>query len=86
MPFIVLCLIGAVAFFSSYLRLPVMPLYATSLGADPAQVGIISGSFTLTAGLLSIPAGLLADRVGRKIPVIIGSLAIALSSFLIPLC
>lgn len=86
MPFIVLCLIGAVAFFSSYLRLPVMPLYATSLGAGPAQVGIISGAFTLTAGLLSIPAGLLADRVGRKTPVIIGSLAIALSSLLIPLC
>ena len=86
LPFLVLCLIGFVAFFSSYLRLPVMPLFATSLGADPSQVGIINGAFTLTAGLLSIPAGMLADRVGRKLPVVIGALAMALSSLLIPLC
>lgn len=59
-PFILLCLIGFAAFFSSYLRLPVMPLFAATLGASPAQVGSINGAFMLTAGLLSIPAGLLA--------------------------
>ena len=85
-PFILLCLIGFIAFFSSYLRMPVMPLYATRLGADPAQVGIINGAFMLTAGLLSIPAGLLADRTGRKPPIIGGIIAVALSSLLIPLC
>ncbi len=85
-PFLMLCLTGFVVFFSSHLRLPVMPLYATSLGADPAQVGMINGAFTLTAGLLSIPAGMLADHIGRKLPVIMGGLAIALSSLLIPLC
>jgi len=85
-PFLLICLIGFIALFSSYLRTPVMPLYAASLGADPSQVGIINGAFMLTAGLLSIPAGLLADRIGRKIPIIAGSLAIAISSLLIPLC
>ncbi len=85
-PFLSICLIGFIALFSSYLRMPVMPLYAASLGADPSQVGIINGAFMFTAGLLSIPAGMLADHIGRKIPIIAGSLAIAFSSLLIPLC
>ncbi|NJD91610.1 MAG: MFS transporter [Geobacter sp.] len=85
-PFLLLCLIGFIAFFSSYLRMPVMPLYATQLGAEPAHVGTINGAFMLTAGLLSIPAGLLADRIGRKRPIFGGIIAVSLSSLLIPLC
>lgn len=85
-PFILLCLIGFAAFFSSYLRIPVMPLLAAELGADPAQVGLINGAFMLTAGLLSIPAGLLADRTGRKLPIIAGVIATAASSLLVTQC
>jgi len=85
-PFILLCLIGFAAFFSSYLRIPVMPLLAATLGAGPAQVGAINGAFMLTAGLLSIPAGLLADRTGRKLPIVFGVLATAASSLLVTLC
>lgn len=85
-PFLLLCLIGFAAFFSSYLRIPVMPLLAATLGAGPAQVGIINGAFMLTAGLLSIPAGLLADRTGRKLPIIAGVTATAASSLLVTLC
>ena len=84
--FLLLCLIGFSAFFSSYLRIPVLPLYATALGAGPAQIGIINGTFMLTAGLLSIPGGLLADLVGRKPSIIGGIVAVALSSFLIANC
>ncbi|MDA8429480.1 MAG: MFS transporter [Geobacteraceae bacterium] len=85
-PFLLLCLIGFAAFFSSYLRIPVMPLFAASLGAGPAQVGTINGAFMLTAGVLSIPAGLLADRTGRKLPIIAGVTATAASSLLVTLC
>lgn len=85
-PFMLLCLIGFAAFFSSYLRIPVMPLFAATLGAGPAQVGTINGAFMLTAGLLSIPAGLLADRTGRKLPIIAGVAAIAASSLLVTQC
>jgi len=85
-PFLLVCLIGFAAFFSSYLRIPVMPLFAASLGAGPAQVGTINGAFMLTAGLLSIPAGLLADRTGRKLPIIAGVTATAVSSLLVTLC
>ena len=85
-PFLLLCLIGFAAFFSSYLRIPVMPLFAATLGAGPAQVGSINGAFMLTAGLLSIPAGLLADRFGCKIPIIAGVTATAVSSLLVTRC
>ena len=85
-PFLFVCLIGFAAFFSSYLRLPVMPLFAGTLGAGPVQVGAINGAFMLTAGLLSIPAGLLADRTGRKLPIIAGVTATAASSLLVTIC
>jgi MFS family permease len=85
-PFLLLCLIGFAAFFCSYLRIPVLPLFAAQLGAGPAQVGIINGAFMLTTGLLSIPAGLLADRTGRKLPIIAGLAATAASSLLVTQC
>ncbi|GAC1448362.1 MAG: MFS transporter [Desulfuromonadaceae bacterium] len=85
-PFLLLGLIGFAAFFSSYLRIPVMPLFAATLGAGPAQVGVINGAFILTAGLLSIPDRLLADRTGRKLPIIAGVIATAASSLLVTQC
>jgi len=85
-PFYILCLLGFATFFCSYLRIPVLPLYAATLGAGPAEVGVINGAFMLTAGLLSVPAGLLADRFGRKLPVVSGIAAIAISSLLVSYC
>lgn len=85
-PFLLLCLIGFATFFSSYLRIPVMPLFAATLGAGPAQVGMVNGAFMVTAGLLSIPAGLLVDRLGRKLPVLGGIAATAISSLLVTQC
>jgi MFS family permease len=79
-------LIGFVTFFSSFLRIPVMPLFATTLGAGPVQIGTINGAFMLTTGLLSIPAGLIADRTGRKLPIIAGMIATATSSLLVTMC
>jgi len=84
--FLILCLTGFATFFCSYLRIPVLPLYAASLGAGPAQVGMINGAFMLTAGIFSIPGGLLADRLGRRRPAVFGILSIAASSFLITQC
>jgi len=85
-PFLILCFTGFATFFCSYLRIPVLPLFAASLGAGPAQVGMINGAFMLTTGMLSVPAGLLADRLGQKVPAIGGILAIAASSLLATRC
>jgi MFS family permease len=85
-PFLLVCLIAFAVFFSSYLRIPVMPLFAATLGAGPVQVGAINGAFMLTVALLSMPAGLLADRTGRKVPILVGIAASAVSSLLVTLC
>lgn len=84
--FLLLCFIAFATFFCSYLRIPVLPLFAVSLGAGPAQVGVINGAFMLATGVLSIPAGLLADRFGARIPAVGGILAASLSSFLVTQC
>ena len=77
------CIIGFFCFFGSYLRLPIVPLLAASLGADVVQVGAINGVFMLTACVLSIPSGLLSDRLGRRLPLLGGLLILTGSSFLL---
>ena len=77
------CIISFVCFFGSYMRIPIVPLFATSLGADTIQVGMINGAFMLMAGALSIPSGLISDRLGRRLPLLGGMILLAGSSFLL---
>jgi MFS family permease len=42
------------------------PLYLEELGADPILIGTILGGFGLAMAISHIPAGYLADRIGRK--------------------
>lgn len=81
--FVTACIIAFVCFIGSYMRIPIVPLFATSLGADTVQVGIINGAFMMMAGLLSIPAGLASDRWGRRLPMLGGIFLLASSSFLL---
>lgn len=80
---LIACTISFVCFFGSYMRIPIVPLFATSLGADTAQVGLINSAFMLMAGALSIPSGLVSDRLGRRIPLLAGLALLAGSSFLL---
>ena len=48
------------------------PIYLKELGADPIRIGVILGGFGLMMISSHIPAGYLADRVGRK-PVIVSA-------------
>jgi len=84
--FALLCITGFAGFFGAYLRIPVLPLLAASLGGGPDQVGLVNASFMLAAGFLSIPAGLLADRIGRRITALAGLIFISTSSLLIAGC
>jgi MFS family permease len=65
------------------MRIPVVPLYARSLGADTAQVGIINSAFFLMAGSLSLPLGILSDRLGRKLLACFGLILLSATSFLL---
>ncbi len=42
------------------------PIYLQELGADPILIGTILGGFGLAMTISHIPAGYLADRIGRK--------------------
>ena len=48
------------------------PIYLQELGADPIMIGTILGGFGMAMTLSHIPAGFLADRIGRK-PLIIAA-------------
>lgn len=65
------------------MRIPIVPLFAASLGADTVGIGLINSAFMCMAGLLSIPSGLLSDRIGRRRPILVGLFLLAGSSLLL---
>ena len=70
-------------YFASNMRLPVVPLYASSLGINTAQIGFINSAFFLMAGFLSLPLGFVSDRLGRKPLASMGLLVISAASFML---
>ena len=54
------------------MRLPLVPLFARRLGASTVEVGMINAGFMLAATALSLPLGLMSDRLGRKRLVLAG--------------
>jgi MFS family permease len=78
-PFLVLWLATLLFYLGFQILLPVMPLYATRLGAREAHVGFIMGVFALAAMVLRPIAGDLADRIGRRPLVLLGTVIFALA-------
>ena len=60
---------------------PVMPIYATELGATGFTLGLIIAGFSLSRGLLQPFVGGLADRHGRKRFLITGLLIYSLAGY-----
>ena len=76
--FKLMCAAGLFAIFSSTLsKSPVLPIFAVHLGATASEVGIIAAISTLAGICLSIPAGLLSDRFGRKAMLVAGGVVFA---------
>jgi MFS family permease len=80
---VICCGVAFGGYLGSHMRLPVVPLYAHSLGADTVQIGLINSAFLCMAGVLSLPLGILSDRIGRKLLAAVGLLILALTSFLL---
>lgn len=82
-PFTLLCATGLFALFSSTIsKSPVLPLFATSLGADPSGVGLVASVSAFMGVVASIPAGILSDRWGRRRMLLASSFVFATAPFL----
>lgn len=61
---------------------PVVPLYARSFGVSQSAIGLTIGIYGLARFLLNMPAGQLADRIGRRNVLAIGGGVVALGNLL----
>src|SRR3989304_7965711 len=81
-PFIFLCIIGLLTYFSyNLIRTPVLPLFAKDLEAAPELIGLIVAVSTITGIFVKLPSGIAADIVGRRVVLLAGVLIFSLMPF-----
>jgi len=61
---------------------PVLPHLSRQFGASPTMIGLLFASFGVTLFAVSVPMGAYSDRIGRKLPLVGGQLALAAASVL----
>ncbi len=83
--FLSICGLGVCCFLSyNLVRMPVLALFAQSLGATPAEIGLVVSVSTLTGVVLKLPVGALSDIYGRQGLMRFGVLAFGLPPFAYP--
>jgi MFS family permease len=82
-PILIACTLTFVLYLGAYMRLPLVPLFAQRLGASTFDVGLIHAGFMLAATLLSVPLGLVSDRLGRRRLILSGMAISGLTSLLL---
>ena len=73
-------------FIDTQMTVPIMRLYADSLGATVAIAGFIIGMYSIINTPANIVSGPLVDKFGRKIPLLLGLGGDAICMFLYTLC
>ena len=69
---IALFCLGTFLFWSSlYVYVPVLSVYAQSLGAPLSLVGLVVGMYGAIQLVVRVPIGFLSDRLGRRKPFIL---------------
>lgn len=48
------------------------PLYLAARGASPAKIGVVAATYPAVWGLGQVGTGVLADRIGRRAPIVVG--------------
>jgi MFS family permease len=75
-----------IGFLDTHLLIPVMALYAYDLGAGVGIVGLIIGLYSIVNTPANVFFGRVVDRLGYKLPLIIGLVGDAAGMFLYSLC
>ncbi|HZK66886.1 MAG TPA: MFS transporter, partial [Chloroflexota bacterium] len=78
--FLLASLLTFAAFASFYLLLATLPVYIIQIGGRESEVGLVIGSFSLTAILLRLYVGRAADQRGRKPFILVGTAVLVLCS------
>jgi len=74
---------GGLAIFSSTMaKTPVLPLFIRSLGVPMGTVGFIAAASTVVGIVVSLPAGILSDIIGRRRVILIAAIVFASAPFL----
>jgi DHA1 family multidrug resistance protein-like MFS transporter len=82
-PFLLLCITGGLAIFSSTMaKNPALPLFVRSLGVPVSTVGFIAAASTIVGIIVSLPAGILSDIIGRRRVILIAVIVFATAPFL----
>ena len=81
--FLSIAIVGGLALLSSTMsKTPVLPLFATDIGATPYEVGWIVIASTLPGILISFPAGAIADTLGKRRVIVASLVVFATAPFL----
>lgn len=81
-----LAVLATISFVSSLgisIMLPLLPLYALSLGASPLQLGLMTSGFAIANGVAQFASGFLMDRFGSRRFVVVGIGTYAAANLLI---
>ncbi|MEH7458093.1 MFS transporter [Bacillus sp. JJ1127] len=76
----------AVAVFTDMLIygmiVPILPKYAETLGATQTEIGFLFGSYAITLLLATPILGVVSDKFGRRLPMILGLFGLAAATIL----
>ena len=76
-----LAAVFAVRMLGLFMIYPVFAAFARQLaGATPYKIGLALGIYGLSQGLLQMPFGLLSDRIGRKVMIVLGLVIFGIGS------
>ena len=82
-PFLLLCITGGLAIFSSTMaKNPALPLFIRALGVPVSTVGFIAAASTVVGIVVSLPAGILSDIIGRRRVLLTAAVVFATAPFL----
>ncbi len=77
--FALVCLVTFDTFLGHQMLTTSLPIYATTLGAQPMDVGLIQGLFAIAALTARIFSGRAIDTWGRKMPLTAGAVLVLLA-------